>query len=101
MTEQIKSDQWNAMYERVIKLTERRNVYFGVWDTSAKVAWACRKCLKEYEGKTNRDEAFVRQLELTMLAAEAKVNQLDPEIARIDAEIDQRLAWLQNKEGIA
>jgi len=93
--------RWNEEYQRVTKLTERRNALFGIWDGANKVAWACKRVLQEYEGRTNYDVKFADQLRLTMEMAQAKVSQLDPEIARIHAEINQRLEFLQNHEGLA
>jgi len=99
--QRVTTEEWNDVYQRVIRLTERRNAYFGIWDGANKVAWACRRLLTEYEGKSNRDEQFVAEVRHMQEAAQAKVSQLDPQIARIDAEIDQHMVFLHNHEGVA
>jgi hypothetical protein len=97
----VTTQRWNEEYQRIVDLTAKRNVYFGVWDASSKVVWACHKALKEYEGKVNRDETYVGMLLEMKAAAEGKVSQLDPVIARIDSEINARMEFIQNNDGVA
>jgi len=97
----VSTARWNEEYQRVVDLTTKRNAFFGVWDTSSKVVWACHKALKEYEGKANRDERYVSMLVQMETAAADKVAQLDPIISRIDSEISARMEFLQNNDGVA